>query len=424
MVKETMMQKMVNKFRQERKPILEYNIRPNHKLILADINYNEINTWIHDLMPGQNVIIRFYDYNTENYVMEDACITIKAYSNLIYRKFSLKVFYMNSKENVIHPMMVESMGHSYELKYNDESIRCGMGWGIRNAIENVLHMCYTNIYDYSVTPAVVIDDTVPNKMEEAVDKFIYKVRDSHESPHIYVFRAKSARYTYVMVNICPSYANITVAYCRNGTTINYPLFPVPVERKALVSYPEPVFKLVDMIFTRAYTVGGLYRRRYNTQYALSHLLPGIGDVYHKVETNPETEEIPFDDYTAKSMAMKFTTRLQNIASPFLTNQFRYEYAFNTHADHQKGYTMKIGALIFKDYAVIYAFETDNMRNITTAVYSKVISPTISDWFDSDFIPEQSKATSIGISTKMIVDEVGEYVEKWMMEAKYLYNMMK
>ena len=143
-----------------------------------------------------------------------------------------------------------------------------------------------------------------------------------------------------------------------------------------------------------------------------------------METNPETEEIPFDDYTAKSMAMKFTTRLQNIASPFLTNRFRYEYAFNTHADHQKGYTMKIGALIFKDYAVIYAFETDNMRNITTAVYSKVISPTISDWFENDFIPEQSKATSIGISTKTIVDEVGEYVEKWMMEAKYLYNMMK
>ena len=123
-----------------------------------------------------------------------------------------------------------------------------------------------------------------------------------------------------------------------------------------------------MIFTKAYTVGGLYRRRYNTQYALSHLLPGIGDMYHKVETNPETEEIPFDDYTAKSMAAKFTTRLQNIASPFMTNQFRYEYAFNTHTDHQKGYTMKIGALIFKDYAVI-----GNDRNWTSSLPAKMTS---------------------------------------------------
>lgn len=414
------MEKLFRKFNHEGKRVLVYNIHPNSKLVLNDINYNEINTWIKNLRPGQNIIIRLYDCSGEDY-MEDTCITIKVYSNNNYRRFSFKVYYMNGKENVIHPMMVESQGHSYELKFNDESVKYGMRWNMRTAIENVLHMCYTHIYDYSIMPVVVIDDAKPQNMQKAVDKFIGNIQANYESPRSCMFMVKSIIQSSVIVTVCPSYANITVRDYHHNISINYPLFPVPVERKAIsVIHPRPIFKLIDMIVIKAYLCG-LYRRRLENKYALGQLIQGTGHSRYKVESNPEMREVAYyTDYCAENLAKMFIDRFKEVVAPFWTNMFRYEYVFYAYDERRlTGYTMKIGVLTFKDYALVYAYETKENYNRTVSICSKVVSPffPVYEEITSDFIRERGSATRSGISTNLMANEVSGYIIRWLGAAK-------
>ena len=394
------------------------SVNRSHKdKFIFNVDYHKMNLRIKHLQPGQIAVIRFYDYSNDDY-KEDAYVVIKAYKQQDYRRFSMKVFYMNNKENIIHPMLLEAMGHSYELKFNDESIKYGMGWSIRNAIYNVLHMCYTYIYDYCMFPIVVINDKKPQRMNDEVDRFIDKIQTNYKSSHSYVFMVESVPNASVTVTVCPSYANITVH--DKGVVINYPLFPVPVERKRiLVSHPQPIFKLVNMILTKTYK-SGLYRRRFRSQYVLDKAIQGTGHSRYNVKSNPETKEIVFADYTEENLAKMFTEKIQEVTVPFLSNMLRYEYAFHTHDENSIGYTMKIGALMLKDYATIYAYEMRDGHNRAVSICSKTVSPIASndyDEFTSDYISEQHNAMRSGVNTELIATAIAEYAMKWLEKAR-------
>ena len=382
-----------------------------------NVDYKEINDLIKGLKPGKNIVIRFFNYTDKEY-LENAYVTIKPYKHYGYRRFAMKAYYVNSKDNKIQQSLIECMGHSYELKFNSESVKWGMRWSIRNAIQNTLHICYSHIYDYPVNRVIVFDDSSLFDMQDAVDKFINQVKDNYESPRSQMFVAENYPRINVVVTIRPSYANIKVSDHYNKEFINYPLYPIAASRKAIsVSHPKPICKLINMIITKAY-LDGLYSHRYETQYVFSQLLPGIDHVHYKVQTNPETEVIQYADYTVENMTKKFVERLHATAAPFVANMFRYEYAFSTMKKH-KGYVMKIGVLIIRDFAAIYAFETPDDSDKTVAVYSKVISD-IPDGFNNVLIHEHSKPTSSGINVHKLVDLVGEYVESWMKKAKDSY----
>ena len=415
---------MIYRYSPKQEPLQQYSINssPKNKFII-NVDYHIINTNIKHLNPGQTAVIRFYDYTNDDY-KEDVYIVIKAYMHRDYRRFSMKVFYMNSKENVIHPMLLEAMGHSYELKFNDESIKYGMGWSIRNAIYNVLHMCYAYIYDYCMLPIVVINDKKPQRMKDAVDRFINKIQTNYESPHSCTFMVESVSNVAVTVTVCPSYANITVhdkdLLCI-FFNINYPLFPIPAERKRiLVSHPQPIFKLVNMILTKTYT-SGLYRRRFRSQYVFGKLIQGTGHSRYNVKSNPETKEVTFANYTEENLAKMFTERLQEVAFPFTANLFRYEYAFLTHDKNSVGYTMKIGVLMLKDYAAVYAYEMRDGHNRAVSICSKIVSPIISnipDEFTSTFISKHhSNSMSSGVNTESIATAIAEYARKWLGKAR-------
>ena len=409
---------MIYKYSPKQGSLQQYSVNrsPKDKFIF-NVNYHKINMSIKHLKTGQTVVIRFYDYTNDDY-KEDAFVVIKAYNHRDYRRFSMKVFYMNNKENVIHPMMLEAMSHSYELKFNDKSIKYGMGWSLRNAIENVLHMCYTYIYDYCVLPIVVINDKKPQKMEDAVDKFIDHIQSNYTSSRSYSFMVESVPNAAVTVTVCPSYANITVH--DKGVAINYPLFPVPVERKRiLVSHPQPIFKLVNMILTKTYT-SGLYRRRFKNQYALDKTIQGTSHSRYNVKSNPETKEVAFADYTEENLAKMFTERIQEVAAPFWSNMFRYEYAFHTHDENSVGYTMKIGVLMFKDYAMVYAYEMRDGHNRAVSICSKIVSPIVSnahDEFTSDYISERYNSMSSSVNTESIATAIAGYARKWLGKAR-------
>ena len=419
-------------------PLQQYsysiNSSPKNKFII-NVDYHIINTNIKHLNLGQTAVIRFYDSNikhlnlgqtavirfydyTNDDYKEDAYIVIKAYKHRDYRRFSMKVFYMNSKENVIHPMLLEAMGHSYELKFNDESIKYGMGWSIRNAIYNVLHMCYAYIYDYCMLPIVVINDKKPQRMKDAVVRFIDKIQTNYESPRSCTFMVESVPNATVTVTVCPSYANITVH--DKGVVTNYPLFPIPAERKRiLVSHPQPIFKLVNMILTKTYS-SGLYRRRFRSQYVFGKLIQGTSHSRYNVKSNPETKEVTFANYTEENLAKLFTERLQEVAFPFTANLFRYEYAYLTHDKNSVGYTMKIGVLMLKDYAAVYAYEMRDGHNRAVSICSKTVSPIISnihDEFTSTLISEHHNAISSGVNTELIATVIAEYARKWLGKAR-------
>lgn len=409
---------MIYKYSSKQGPLQQYSVNrsPKDKFIF-NVNYHKMNLQIKHLQPGQTAVIRFYDYTNDDY-KEDAHIVIKAYKQQDYRRFSMKVFYINSKENIIHSMLIEAMGHSYELKFNDESIKYGMGWSLRNAIYNVLHMCYTYIYDYRMLPIVVINDKKPQRMKDVVDRFIDKIQSNYESQHSCTFMVDSVPNAFVTVTVCPSYANITVHDKR--VVINYPLFPIPVERKRiLVSHPQPIFKLVNMIVVKAY-MSGLYRRRFRSQYVLGKLIQGTGHSRYNVKSNPETKEVTFADYTENNLAKLFIERLQEVASPFTANLFRYEYAFHTHDENSAGYTMKIGALMLKDYAMVYAYEMRDGHNRAVSICSKIVSPIVSnvhDEFTSDYINEQRNTMNSGANTESIATAIAEYARKWLEKAR-------
>lgn len=409
---------MIYKYSPKQEPLQQYSVNrsPKDKFIF-NVNYHKINTSIKHLKLGQTMVIRFYDYSNDDY-KEDAHVVIKTYKHRDYRRFSMKVFYMNNKENVIHPMMLEAMSHSYELRFNDKSIKYGMGWNLRNAIENVLYMCYTYIYEYYMFPIAVINDKKPQRMNDEVDRFIDKIQSNYKSSHSYVFMVESVPNAAVTVTVCPSYANITVH--DKGVAINYPLFPIPVERKRiLVSHPQPIFKLVNMILTKTYK-SGLYRRRFKNQYALDKAIQGTGHSRYNVKSNPETKEVVFADYTEKNLAKMFTERIQEVAAPFWSNMFRYEYAFHTHDENSAGYTMKIGALMLKDYAMIYAYEMRDGHNRAVSICSKIVSPIVSnthDEFISDYINEQHNTMNSGVNTELIVTAIAEYAKEWLGKAR-------
>lgn len=414
------MWKEMFKYSPDIKPFQQYNVhKKSHFKTYFDVDYKEINDWIKKINIGQDILIRFFDYIDEEY-KENACVVIKTYKHYGYRRFSMKVYYTNSKEKKVHQLLIECMGHSYELKFNDESVKWGMGWSIRNAIENTLHICYSHIYDYPAMPVIVFNDNSLVEMQEAVDKFIKQIKDNYDNPHSQMLVAKSYPRINVMVNVRPSYANIKVTDHYRNTINNYPLYPIAASRKAIsFSHPQPIYDLVKKLIIASYT-SGLYRRRYETQYALSQLLPGMNHVHYKVKTNPETEVIPYADYTVENMVKKFIERFHDTAAPFLANMFCYEYAFSTQMKKNKGYMMKIGALIFREYAAIYAFEAPDDSDRTIAAYSKVIS---NDGFSGTFIREYSKLTSSRVMVTDIVNAVGEYITKWMNEANITFTQL-
>ena len=112
--------------------------------------------------------------------------------------------------------------------------------------------------------------------------------------------------------------------------------------------------------------------------------------------------------------MKFVKKLQNI-SPFVSNLFRFEYAFHIHdIESSMRYTLGIGIVAFKDFTAIYAYETNG--RINTAYYGKVITRNSRD-MGFDFINEFRASDRTGISAKTIVDKVIESVREWMCETK-------
>lgn len=400
---------MISKYCPNHKSFRQYNLRKGEDV---HIDFHEVNTLIRHLKPKQAIVLRFYDYADVRF-KEDAYVVIKSYTQFTKRRFSLKVFYTNNQVKEIHPMMVECLGHSYELKYNDESAKCGMRWYIRNAIENTLHMCYTHIYDFCMLPTVTFDDTVVSNTLDVVDKFIDKAAANDESPRSQKFVPLTRPNSSVTVFLRPSCANILVR--ENGKEpVNYPLFPIAFTDRVQVTHSYPIFKLVSQIMVMAY-VSGLYRRSMQTMFTLFNLVPTINrTAYVLHDRNPEIEEVTLNDYTVENLATKFVKKLQNIP-PFVSNLFRFEYAFHVHdAKPSLRYTLGIGIVAFKDFTAIYAYETNGRANTTS--YGKVITRNSND-SGFDFIREFRSPDRSGISAKMIVDKVGETVREWMQGSK-------
>lgn len=399
---------MISKYCPNHKSFRQYNLRKDKDV---HIDFHEVNTLIRHLKPKQAIVIRFYDYADARF-KEDAYVVIKSYTQFTKRRFSLKVFYNNSYENEIQPMMVECLGHSYELKYNDESSKHGMRWYIRNAIENTLHMCYTHIYDFCMLPMVTFDDTVVSNTLDVVDKFIDKAAANDESPRSQKFVPLTRPNSSVTVLLRPSCANILVR--ENGKEpVNYPLFPIAFRDRVQITHSYPIFKLVNQIMVMAY-VSGLYRRNMQTAYTLFNFVPAINRTYYALHRNPEMEEVTINEYTAETLATKFAKKLQEIP-PFDSNLFRFEYAFHIHdVKPSMRYTLGIGIVVFKDFTAIYAYETPGHTN--TASYGKVITRNSRD-MGFDFIREYRGPGRSGISTKMIVNVVTESVREWMRETK-------
>ena len=387
----------------------QYNLR---KDVTIHVDFHEVNALIKNLKPKQAIIVRFYDYADENF-KEDAYVVIKSYNHFTKRRFSLKVFYTNSQEKKIHQMFIERLGHSYELKYNDESVKSGMRWYIRNAIENTLHMCYTNIYDFCMLPTVTFDGTEVSGTLDVVNKFIDKATANGESPRSQTFVPLTRPNSSVTVFLRPSCANILVR--ENGREpVSYPLFPLASTDRVHTTHSYPIFKLVNQIMVMAY-LSGLYRRNMQTMFTLSNFIPTINRTCYVLHNrNPEIEEVTLNDYTVENMAMKFVKKLQNI-SPFVSNLFRFEYAFHIHdIESSMRYTLGIGIVAFKDFTAIYAYETNG--HINTAYYGTVITRNSRD-MGFDFINEFRASDRTGISAKTIVDKVRESVREWMCETK-------
>ena len=149
-------------------------------------------------------------------------------------------------------------------------------------------------------------------------------------------------------------------------------------------------------------------------------IQGTGHSRYNVKSNPETKEIAFADYTEENLAKMFTERIQEVAAPFWSNMFRYEYAFHTHDENSAGYTMKIGALMLKDYAMVYAYEMRDEHNRAASICSKIVSPIVSnvhDEFTSDYISECHNTMSSGANTESIATAIAEYARKWLGEAR-------
>ena len=400
---------MISKYCPNHKSFRQYNLRKDKDV---HIDFHEVNTLIRHLKPKQAIVIRFYDYADVRF-KEDAYVVIKSYTQFTKRRFSFKVFYSNSYENEIQPMMVECLGHSYELKYNDESSKHGMRWYIRNAIENTLHMCYTHIYDFCMLPTVTFDDTVVSNTLDVVDKFIDKAAANDESPRSQKFVPLTRPNSSVTVFLRPSCANILVK--ENGKEpVNYPLFPIAFRDRVQITHSYPIFKLVNQIMIMAY-VSGLYRRTMQTMFTLFNSVPIINRTCYVLQNrNPEIEEVTLNDYTVENLTMKFVKKLQEIL-PFVSNLFRFEYAFHVHGTKPSlRYTLGIGIVAFKDFTAIYAYETNGHSNTTS--YGKVITRNSRD-MGFDFIREFRAPDRSGISAKMIVDKVRESVREWIQGSK-------
>lgn len=397
---------MITRYCPNHKSFRQYNLRKTKD---DHIDFHEVNTLIRHLKPKQAIVLRFYDYADIRF-KEDAYVVIKSYKQFSKRRFSMKVFYTNSYKKAIFPMMIECLGHSYELTYNDDSVQYGMRWHIRNAIENALHMCYTHIYDFCMLPTVTFDDTITSSTLDVVNTFIDKASANCESPRSQMFVPLTRPNSSVTVNIRPSFANIIVRE-QDKDPINYPLFPLAFRDRIRITHSYPIFKLVNQIMLMAY-VGGLYRRNMQSKYTLFNLIPG-NYIHHALGSNPETEEITLDDYWVETLSMKFAKKLQEIP-PFVSNLFRFEHAFHLHDTNPSlRFTLKIGIVTFKDFTAIYAYETSEYT--VTAIYGKVISRNGND-IGFDFIPERRLPTRSGISTKLIVNKVTDSVKDWMQES--------
>ena len=400
---------MISRYCPNHKSFRQYNLRKDKD---AHIDFHEVNTLIRHLKPKQAIVLRFYDY-ADRRCKEDAYVVIKSYNQFTKRRFSMKVFYVNNQMKEIHPMMVECLGHSYELKYNDESTKCGMRWYIRNAIENTLHMCYTHIYDFCMLPTVTFDDMTVSNTLDIVDKFIDKTAANYESPRSQKFVPLTHPNSSVTVFIRPSCANILVR--ENGKEpVNYPLFPIAFRDRIQITHSYPIYKLVNQIMVMAY-MSGLYRRSMQIVFTLFNFVPAINHPCCVLQNrNPEMEEVTLNDYTVENLAMKFVNKLQKIP-PFVSNLFRFEYAFHIHGTKPSmRYTLGIGIVAFKDFTAIYAYESNS--RINTTLYGKVITRNANDT-GFDFIHEQCTSERSGISAKMIVDKVSESVREWMCESK-------
>lgn len=392
---------MITKYCPKYETFRQYNLR---KDVTIHVDFHEINTMIQNLKPKQAIIVRFYDYADTNF-KEDAYVVIKSYTHFTKRRFSMKVFYTNSQEKKIHSMVIECLGHSYELKYNDETAKCGMRWSIRNAIENTLHMCYTHIYDFCMLPTVIIDDRVVSNTLNIVDKFIDQAIANYDSPRSQKFIPVTKPNSSITVNLRPSCANIIIK--ENGKElIDYPLFPIGFRSRMQVNSTS---KLAHRIMVMAYT-NGLYRRIKQTNFTLLNLIPSINGECYVLHSNPEMEEVTPDDYTAETLSMKFAKRLQEIP-PFISNLFRFEYAFQMYDSKLSvRYTLGIGIVVFKDFIAIYAYETSGHTKVST--YGKIITRNSND-DEFAFIRECRLPNCSGISTKIIVDKVSESVREWM-----------
>ena len=194
---------------------------------------------------------------------------------------------------------------------------------------------------------------------------------------------------------------------RKGHTTKRETLADPMYNSVLVT------KLVNQIMVMAY-VSGLYRRTMQTMFTLFNSVPTINRTCYVLQNrNPEIEEVTLNDYTVENLAMKFVKQLQNTL-PFVSNLFRFEYAFHVHDKPSLRYTLGIGIVAFKDFTAIYAYETNGRTNTTS--YGNVITRNSRD-MGFDFIREYRGPSRSGISAKMIVDKVRESVREWMQGSK-------
>lgn len=117
----------------------------NKRNTCFDIDYDKINKMIKDLKPKQSLLLQLFDHSVKKY-HEDADVVIKVYQLYSKIQFSMKVFYINSAENTIHPMYIGFRGHSYELEFNHNSTKFGMEHRMQAAIDKIHHMCREHFY--------------------------------------------------------------------------------------------------------------------------------------------------------------------------------------------------------------------------------------------------------------------------------------
>ena len=136
---------MAIKYAPEPKENEKYNVKVTKRKTKFDIDYDKINEMIKTLKPKRAIRLRLYDHSSKNY-HEDVDLVIKAYTHFNRKLFSMKVFYVNNKENIIHPMMVEYMGRPYEAEFIANSTQFGMKKNMNEAIAKILSMCHKHFY--------------------------------------------------------------------------------------------------------------------------------------------------------------------------------------------------------------------------------------------------------------------------------------